>query len=133
MYHSQMQPTDPTNRQDYSLPLSQNDWLPGNVFSVRGRINEYVIAKILAIDSVGVHIRLYKERFSERPIQVETGLLTLGSIHDKDGFGFGHLSILRDLFASWDPLLIATETLDEEELEGYKMWPDSNGGYFSSL
>jgi hypothetical protein len=133
MYHLRMQPTGSNNRQDYPIPLSQNDWLPGNVFSARGTSDEYVIAKILGIDSVGVHIRLYKEKFFKRPVLIQTSTLTLGSINDNDGFGFGHLPIVRELFASWEPVLITTETLEEEELEGYKMWSDHNGGYFSSL
>ena len=134
MYHHRMKPAGPKNPQDYAIPFSQNDWLPGNVFSARSEKSGYVIAKILAIDSVGVHIRLYKERFPNRPTQIDTALLSLGSIHDKDGFGIGHLPIVRELFASWDPVLITTETLDEEELEGYKIWSeDSSGSYFSSL
>jgi hypothetical protein len=110
--------------------MSQKDWLPGAVFSSKNKTGDFSIVKILAIDASGVHIRTYKEHFLSRPSDICTASLTLGSIHDKDGFGMGHLPLLRNVFATWDISFICMETVYEEELEGYKYWLEVEGGYF---
>jgi hypothetical protein len=42
----------------------------------------------------------------------------LGSIHDADGFGMGHLPIDDGAFASWKPQLLLVQNVTTEELEG---------------
>jgi hypothetical protein len=33
-------------------------------------------------------------------------------------------------FSDWEPLALRREAIAEEELEGYRMWQEANGGYF---
>ena len=109
------------------------EFTPGQVFS--GNWDDdgtYRVAKVLATDEQAVHVRVYKERFPQRPTAVDLERLTLGSIDDSDGFGVGHLPLSRDEFALWEPSLITTVGVDEEELEGYRMWADEpDAGVFS--
>ena len=104
------------------------DLASGDICVVVGEGGEYKVAKILMVDESTVHIRLYKERFSRPPAQVNAGSLTLGKIDDVDGFGIGHLPLSRSTFAAWTPIRIRRESVTKEELEGYRMWEESNGG-----
>lgn len=100
----------------------------GDVCSIQSGEGGYVIAKVLARDSGIVHIRLYKERFEWRPERIDTKSLTLGTVHDEDGCGIGHLPLEEGVFGSWGPVIIRREPVVEEELEGYRMWEESGGG-----
>ena len=87
--------------------------------------------KVLVVDDEAVHIRVYKERFEHRPSAVDPDRLTLGSIDDTDGFGVGHLPLAREEFMRWEPELLGTAEVDDEELEGYRMWADeADAGVF---
>lgn len=86
------------------------------------------IAKVLKIDPEIVHVRIYKEHFPQRPRSIDPARLTLGSIDDKDGFGMGHLPLRLVTFREREPLFITHTEVKPEELQGYEMWKDSNGG-----
>ena len=79
-------------------------------------------------DQSTVHIRVYKDRFSKPPAQVDTTTLGLGKIDDADGFGIGHLPLSRSTFAAWVPVRIQRELVTDEELEGYRIWDESKDG-----
>jgi hypothetical protein len=88
----------------------------------------YRVAKILVVDDIAVHIRIYKQRFPKRPSRIDPAKLTLGTIHDPDGFGFGHLPIRHRQFDSWKPVFIMRTHLTDAELEGYREWKSARGG-----
>ena len=90
----------------------------------------YRVAKVLVVDHRGVHIRLYKNRWKERPQTVDVTSLTVGSIHDTDGFGMGHLPLTKRAFAAWKPISIGEQPVQKEELDGYEIWKDQSGSYF---
>jgi hypothetical protein len=75
-----------------------------------------------------VHIRLYKNFFATRPTIIDQSKLTLGTIDDPDGFGMGHLPVSRDQFRAWHPVFITKTAVQKDELEGYELWKESNGG-----
>jgi hypothetical protein len=113
--------------------VEQLELKPGDLYSVltgdaRGG---YQVAKLLAVDDQAVHIRLYAERFEERPAAIGSDSLSLGTIHGGD-FGMGHLPIAHGVFLSWEPVLVSREPLTEEELEGYRIWQDERGGVFGT-
>jgi hypothetical protein len=108
---------------------SGGQYRPGEIYSVQDE-KGYKVAKVLAVDSTVVHIRLYKNVFPERPRSVDVTTLTLGTIHDADGFGIGHLPVTARTFSSWLPVLITRTTVAQEELEGYEEWKKSKGGAF---
>jgi hypothetical protein len=104
----------------------------GSVCTVNDGEGSYRVAKVLVVDDFGVHIRLYKDKWKERPDRVDLRTLSLGSIHDKDGFGMGHLPLTKRSFAAWKPVVVGKQEVTKEELEGYEMWKEGGGGYFGN-
>jgi len=102
----------------------------GDICTVGADDEGYKIVKVLKTDASKVHIALYKNRYSQRPAQVDPAVLTFGTIDDADGVGIGHLPISRDTFASWLPVRIQHSPVTDEELEGYRIWEESKGGTF---
>ncbi|HTR41481.1 MAG TPA: hypothetical protein VMH87_07680 [Pseudomonadales bacterium] len=104
--------------------------IPGTICTVDDGEGFYRVAKVLVIDDGGVHARLYKNRWTERPQAVDMSTLSLGSVYDKDGFGMGHLPLTKRAFAAWKPIVLGLEEVRQEELDGYEIWKDGKGGYF---
>ncbi|MFC7517866.1 hypothetical protein ACFQUU_22925 [Herbaspirillum sp. GCM10030257] len=104
--------------------------IPGALYSVDDGAGHFGVAKVLAVDDAGVHIRLHKNKFATRPSRVEVSSLDLGSIHDPDGFGMGHMPLSYAAFSAWEPVFLEASALTEEELEGYRYWQEEQGGYF---
>lgn len=90
--------------------------------------DEFAIARVLKIDPEIVHVRIYKQHFSQRPRAIDPAKLTLGTIHDEDGFGMGHLPLRTQTFSEREPLFITHLPVADDELDGYNMWKDSDGG-----
>src|ERR1700733_10343977 len=108
----------------------QSKIMPGTICTVDDGEGFYRVAKVLVIDDAGFHMRLYKNRWKERPETVDMSTLTLGSIHDKDGFGMGHVPLTSRASAAWKPVVMENEKVRQEDLDGYEIWKDSGGGYF---
>ena len=102
----------------------------GALYSVDDGEGWFRIAKILAVDEKGVHIRLYKNRFKIRPATVDKAVLSLGKIDDPDSFGMGHLPLTRAAFVAWQPALLERGTVSSGELDGFLEWQKAGGGYF---
>jgi hypothetical protein len=111
-------------------PSMPADPQPGSLYSVLGDESSFSVVKVLVVDDKGIHIRLYKQKFPRRPESVEEGNLTLGGIHDPDGFGMGHLPLSRKAFWRMEPQLIQMSEVKEDELDGYKEWKKAGGGVF---
>jgi hypothetical protein len=103
---------------------------PGSLCSVDDGEGSYRVAKILMVDEQGVHIRLYKNKWKERPKTIDASALTLGSIKDGNEFGMGHLPLTKKAFAAWKPVVISEQEVKKDELDGYELWKDGGGSYF---
>ena len=90
--------------------------------------DEFGIARVLKIDSEIVRVRIYKQHFSQRPRAIDAAILALGSFHDNDGFGMGHLPLRTQTFAGREPVFITRLAVADHELQGYNMGKDANGG-----
>jgi len=92
------------------------------------------VAKILVTEQDGVHVRVYAERFSTRPLDVPNDL-TLGTIHDAS-FGMGHLPLSWEDFEPWQAQYLAHAPVTDEDLEGYEMWREAaaegHAGFFGT-
>lgn len=108
------------------MPLSPPEHAPSELFEggyysiVDGEC--FSIAKILKLEPDKVHVRIYKQHFSQRPRSIDPGALTLGAIHDRDGFGMSHLPLRRETFRQREPLFLAYSEVKPEELQGYDVW-----------
>jgi hypothetical protein len=97
------------------------------VCSVQTGDGSYSIVKILVREVGAIHVRIYKEKFGWRPERVDTETLSLGTVHDEDGVGIGHLPLAEEVFGSWDPVVIGREAVSDEEREGYLMRKEGSG------
>jgi len=102
----------------------------GSLYSVDDGEGWFRVAKVLVVENEGVHIRFYKNKFKARPDSIEFSSPSLGTVHDADGFGMGHLPLTHRAFRAWKPVLLAENTIAENELEGYRAWKDAKGGFF---
>jgi hypothetical protein len=80
------------------------------------------VAKILKLEPDKVHVRIYKQQFSERPRSIDPSLLTLGTIHDQDGFGMSHLPLRLETFRKREPAFLTYAEVAPDELKGYEVW-----------
>ncbi len=106
------------------------DVVVGGIYSIADGSGRFGIAKVLARDEGICHVRVYKQKFASRPEKVDPSELSLGTIHDKDGFGMGHLPLGDEAFREWQPVFILKTPVTSEELEGYRMWKEAKGGVF---
>jgi len=90
--------------------------------------DDFSIAKVLKLEPEIVHVRIYKQHFQQRPRSIDPAALTLGSIHDKDGFGMGHLPLRLVTFTDRGPMFLTHAEVKPEELEGYNLWKETADG-----
>jgi hypothetical protein len=98
----------------------------GAICSVDDGDGKFGIVKILVIDNDIAHLRIYKNKYQQRPVSIDSATLSLGSIYDQDGFGVGDTPLDRKAFEDRNPEVIAYEDVTAEELEGYQLWKDNN-------
>jgi len=96
---------------------------PGDLCSVEFDEGEYRVVKILAMGDGMVHVRLYADRFGERPFQVDPAQLDQGATDRY--FGIPHLPVSVENFATWRPGAIGHEDVRADELEGYEIWQEA--------
>jgi hypothetical protein len=99
-----------------------SDLAPGDVCSIKTSDSGFGVIKILVVEKHLVHIRKYKNRFPERPYQIDPSGLSLGTIQDPDGFGVSHLPVSATGFGAWMPARICRQEVTDEELDGYRHW-----------
>jgi len=107
-----------------------NDLIVGGIYSTVDGGGRFGIVKLLVREEGLCHVRVYKQKFASRPEKVDPSELSLGTVHDTDGFGMGHVPLRDEAFRGWQPVLILTTPVTSEELEGYQMWKEASGGAF---
>jgi len=93
----------------------------------------YNIIKILKIDQYGYHIRIFSNRFLSIPEHIIFDNLFMVGFDDKgtdQELGMGHVPVLKENFEKWTLCFIQHDPVRSEELEGYFLWQESQGGYF---
>jgi hypothetical protein len=79
---------------------------PGDLCSVAWGDADYRVVKILSIGDGLLHVRLYADRFVDRPLDVEASELELA-----------HLPLSAEDFAAWAPEVIGHAPVEPDELE----------------
>ena len=105
----------------------------GDLVSVVTDDQQFGVVKVLAVDAGGVHARLYVQRWERRPTLEELGELSTAPFGPEHAnpFSIGHMPLSHQTFVAWQPILITSRTsVDEDELEGYRMWQEAEAGYF---
>ena len=88
----------------------------GGVYATKDDDGKYSISKVLACDEFAVHLRFYNEKFDSIPTEIDTTKLT---------YFIGHAPLAVEGFLKDSPSLIAVEPVQDEELEGYRLYLDA--------
>jgi hypothetical protein len=96
----------------------------GDLCSIATGDGTFRVAKVLKLEEGVVHVRVYVNSFDERPTEVDTSVLALGSVFEDD-FGLGHVPLASTDFAAWLPEVIRNDPVLPEELEGYAIWREA--------
>lgn len=109
--------------------------IEGGIYYTQEEDGGFGVLKILKLDTHGVHVRIYSNRFDSPPKVVDVETLYMSGMSKPgeertDRPGMGHLPISRGSFDAWGAVFIQQAGVAEDEFEGYKMWLDAEGGYF---
>src|SRR6266545_7150574 len=85
---------------------ARRDFKVGAYYSIKDD-GAYGIAKVLAVDEGGVHVRLYRNSWPTRPTKIDPTELELGGTIGVDArVGIGQLPLTREHFTAWQPILV---------------------------
>lgn len=84
------------------------------------------------MDNHGVHVRIYSNVYPTPPAQIDESTLYMAGLDKREDepLGMGHLPIFNETFSSWGAEFVQQSSVAAEELEGYQMWLEVEGGYF---
>lgn len=103
--------------------IKQSDSIKaGSICTIEDGEGKYGVVKVLVINDQEAHIKIYKNKYDQRPAKVDIKTLSLGSINDSDGFGIGHIPLERAGFDNWKPISVGYEEVTEDDLVGYEIW-----------
>lgn len=115
----------------FPLQLDSIKLIEGGLYVSPLNGNQLQVVKILKLDDLGAHIALYENHFSEFPAYIDETTLTFGRYDENNPIlSIGHLPISYNTLVSYKLLFVQHSKITEEELEGYKIWLDAQGGYF---
>ena len=108
----------------------------GYFYAMPRKLGGYNIFKVLAMDDKSVHIRSYSNVYLEVPIELNVGSLFMKRF-DTDveaiDIGLAHLPVSYDTFMAWDAIAVDQyEEVTDDQLAGYRLWQEADGGYFNS-
>ena len=73
--------------------------------------------KVLLVTNLFLEVTLYKNKYNKRPATIDLSTLTIGTVHDTDGFGIGKVSLSPEGFMNWEPVIVGFIPLTAEEEE----------------
>lgn len=94
----------------------------GSICTVEDGEGKFGVIKILVIDDEIAHVKIYKNKYDQRPDTIDVKTLSLGSINDGEEVGIGHVPLARKEFEDWKPIPVGFEAVTKEDLEGYEIW-----------
>jgi hypothetical protein len=119
--------TAPTNSTT-TMSDQEHEIVVGGLYATKNNDGSYRVMKVLVVDDFAVHLRSYANRFEELPSDIDSSILTLGSIADDRGFGIGHFPWDKKGFWNDDPVFLKKTSVADDELEGYRLYLDAMGG-----
>ncbi len=108
----------------------RQSWIEGGLYATRREDGSYAVLKILKTDARGVHVRTYSNAYAQRPGRIDEAALYMAGMDDGEHLGMGHLPVSYASFSGWDAVLVQRSSVAGDELEGYEMWREAQGGYF---
>lgn len=106
---------------------SHSKLVEGGLYFNKNEAGSYSVLKILKIDEMGVHVRLYSNQFSAPPTNVDESTLYMVGVDHKPNeiLGMGHAPLSKKSFEGWKATFFQQSTVNEEELEGWECPLDS--------
>ncbi|MBD7924217.1 hypothetical protein [Xanthomonas bonasiae] len=113
-------------------PADTVQWQQGGLYVTERENGRFVPLKILKLDAHGVHIRVYSNVYPEPPARIDEATLYMAGVDRPDDvpMGMGHLPISIASFSGWEARFVQPSSVTAEELDGYDIWRDAEGGYF---
>ena len=113
----------------------------GGLFVTRDEEGSFSVLKVLDVDDVAIHVRIYSNQYAKAPTEPPDDLelrgldpdalekLQRGEPIDPPGrLGMGHLPFSRQTFAGIGGRLIGVVPVDPSELDGVEEWRRAAGG-----
>lgn len=107
-------------------------WIEGGIYATPND-GGYTLIKILKVDKGGVHIRMYSNLYKKVPSEIDESKLFMAPPDNNEGLPLGmvgHSPISHNSFSTWGAVFTQQSSVLDDELEGYQMWKEANGGYF---
>lgn len=89
----------------------------GAICTVANGDGKFGAIKVLQVTNIFLEVTIYKNKYDERPAMPDLDSLTIGTVHDPDGFGIGHVALSPDGFMSWEPVVVGFREITAEEEE----------------
>ena len=93
----------------------------GSICTVANGDGRFGAIKVLMVTNLFLEVTIYKNKFDTRPDEVDIDQLTIGTVHDPDGFGIGHVALAPDGFMNWQPVIVGFREVTAEEEEWLDM------------
>jgi hypothetical protein len=116
----------------------------GGLYSVAVDDRGFAVARVLASGRDGIHLRVYSNRYRDRPTRINRSELflvppqdltdaALNATHPDDrpdpgAFAIGHIPLRVASFRAWRPKLIGLERLEADDLVEYRSWQANRRG-----
>jgi hypothetical protein len=105
-----------------SCSKSEGDLRAGSICTIENGDGTFGVVKVLVINAEEAHVKIYANKYDQRPAAVDLKTLNMGSIDSGEGFGVGHVPLARKGFDEWKPVEVSYEEVTKDDLEGYEMW-----------
>jgi len=99
----------------------------GTLYSVVDGLGRFRVAKILGMESGGVHICLFANHFPERPERISPAELTMGDPDSIEDRGVPHAALKRKAFLRMEPVLLGHYIVTPDEQDALFKWRDKGG------
>jgi len=85
----------------------------------------YGIAKILVLDSVGIHLLIYNNKYRSIPEKLFSDSLQISTMSFSDELNNGYLPLKRELFLQMKPEFLKLEEISKVEMDYYRIWKEN--------
>ena len=106
------------------------DWVVGGIYLNPSEDGSFAVFKVTAVDDGGVHVRLFANKYRNRPSDIEIEKLTVGGIGWPEGTGIGHLPLSFEAIGKWTVEFVKQVPVTDDEFDDYDMWKEDIGTYW---
>lgn len=105
-------------------------WVSGGIYAHSSDDGVFKCFKVLVVDDIGIHIKMYPNKFQHLPSVAECGQLG-NPVSPELGINapvLGHVPVERNAINEWGASLVTSENVTEDEMVGYEIWAEESGG-----